>query len=165
MTVISKRGTALVVAVAAGATAAVAGAVPPPPDGTFQGNTSQSNIERHRIQVETNADGHVQRVFIQWRAKCKVKGQFWTSTTKVANGPNGLAQSGDQFSRKKTYTGDAGGGVKGRITYTLKGHFEDNDNAAGTWTAKVIVKRKGKKIDTCKLPQITWTAQRVITQG
>ena len=164
MTIISKRAAALVVAVAAGTTAGVAGAVPPPPDGTFQGDTSQTNIEHHVVQVDTNSDGRVQRVFIQWQAKCKVKGQFWTSTTKVTNGPSGLVQSGDVFSRKHSYTGKVNKNIKGKISYTLDGKFADNDNAAGTWKAKVIVRRKGKKIDTCTLPKITWTAQRVTDQ-
>jgi hypothetical protein len=136
-------------------------AVPPPPDSTFQGNTSQTNIQRHAVQVDTDATGHVKQVFVQWRAKCKSKGKFWTSTTKVSRGAAGLPQNGDVFGYTHTYKGNAGGGVTGKIKYTLKGSFSDADNAAGTWTAKVIVKRSGKKIDTCKLPKVTWTAARV----
>lgn len=148
-------------AVVAGLTAASAVAVPPPPSSTFQGNTSQTNIKRHGVQVETDERSLVQRVFIQWRAKCKAKGKFWTSTTKVSRGSRGLPQNGDVFSYNHAYTGNVGGGIKGRIKYRLRGSFSDNDNAAGTWSAKVIVKRNGKKIDSCKLKQITWTASRV----
>jgi hypothetical protein len=142
-------------------TAAVALAVPPPPASTFQGNTTQTSIKRHGVQVETDDNGRVSRVIVQWQAKCKAKGKFWTSSTTVTNGQGGLAQSGDVFSRKRSYTANAGGGFKGKITYTLTGQFTDNDNATGTYSAKVVVKKKGKKIDSCKLPKITWSAARV----
>jgi hypothetical protein len=148
------------VAVVAG-TAAVALAVPPPPSSTFQGDTSQTNIQRHGVQVDTDDNGHVSQVIIQWKAKCKAKGKFWTSTTRVTAGANGLPQAGDVFSRKRTYTGNAGGGFKGMIKYSLAGQFTDNDNANGTWSAKVVVRKNGKKIDSCKLPKITWSAARV----
>jgi hypothetical protein len=147
-------------AVAAG-TAAVALAVPPPPTSTFEGETSQTTIKKHGVQVKTDANAHVSRVIVQWRAKCKAKGKFWTSTTPVTAGPNGLPQSGDVFSRKRTYTANAGGGIKGKITYSLSGQFTDNDNANGTFSAKVVVRKRGKKIDSCKLPKITWSAARI----
>jgi hypothetical protein len=142
-------------------TAAVALAVPPPPSSTFQGSTTQTSIKKHGVQVETDSNARVSRVIIQWRATCKAKGKFWTSTTPVTNGQGGLAQSGDVFSRKRTYTANAGGGFKGKIKYALSGQFTDNDNASGTYSAKVVVKKNGKKIDSCKLPKITWTASRV----
>jgi hypothetical protein len=156
----SRTGAAGVAVLVAGAAATAAFAVPPPPDSVFDGNTSQTNIENHQVEVKTDAAGHVRTVYVQWRAKCKVKGKFWSSTTKVSNGSAGLPLSGDVFAYKHSYTANAGGGIKGKISYSLKGSFSDNDNAAGTWSAKVIVKRKGKKIDTCKLPKITWTAAR-----
>lgn len=157
-----KRGViagATAAAVVAG-TAAVALAVPPPPSGTFAGSTSQTKVKNHAVEVDTDANGHVAKVFVQWQAKCKAKGKFWTSTTKVSAGANGLPQAGDVFSYKHGYTAKAGGGFKGKITYSLAGQFSDTDNATGTWSAKVVVRKKGKKVDTCKLPKITWSATR-----
>ena len=145
-----------------GLTAAGAGAsVPPPASGTFEGNTSQTNIPKHGVQVKTNAGGKVQRVIVQWRAKCASKGKFWTSTTVVRGGSAGLPQNGDVFSAQRGYTGNAGGGIKGKIKYKLSGQFVNDGNAEGTWSARVVVKRNGRKIDTCKLKQITWTAEKV----
>jgi hypothetical protein len=146
--------------VAAGIAAGGAAAVAPPPGGTFFGETSQTAVANHSVEVDTNASSRVQRVYVQWQAKCKAKGKFWTSTTKVSNGSKGLFQNGDVFQRKHSYTGNAGGGITGRITYSLKGHFTDNDHADGTWTAQVVVRRKGKKIDSCKTPKITWSVTR-----
>ena len=160
MTITSRHGTAVAIAgIVAGATAAVAVAVPPPPSSQLTGDTSQTAIRHHGVEVDTDAAGHVSPVYIQWQAKCKAKGKFWTSTTKIAN-KNGIPQQGDVFKLTHSYTANAGGGIKGRITFKLAGQFTDNDNANGTWSAKVIVKRHGKKIDSCKTPRITWTAAR-----
>jgi hypothetical protein len=140
-------------------TAAVALAVPPPPSGVFRGTSSQAAPD-NEVVVRTDANGHVSKFRIQWHAKCQVKGKYWGSETTVRPGPNGLAMTGDVFKRKHTYVGDAGGGITGKITYTLKGQFADNDNASGTWGAKVIVKKNGHKIDTCTLKKITWSVAR-----
>jgi hypothetical protein len=158
---ISKVGAVATGAVAAGLTAAaVALAVPPPPSSSFEGQTSQTKIDDHGVRVETDANGHVSRVTIGWRAKCKKKGQFWTATTVVNGGSDGLQQNGDVFSLKGSYTGNAGGGIKGKVTVNLQGAFTDNDNAKGTWSAKVVVRKKGKKIDSCKTPKVNWSVAR-----
>jgi hypothetical protein len=161
MTVISKRGVIGTAAVVAGITATGAMAVPPPPSSIFTGQTSQK-IQRHDIKVVTDANSHVSQVVIQWRAKCKVKGLFWTATTSVRNGPNGLPQTGDVFRTNGSYTGNAGGGIKGRITIALQGAFTDADHASGKWSASVVVRKRGKKIDSCKTPKkpITWSVSR-----
>jgi hypothetical protein len=161
MTVISKRGVIGTAAVVAGITATGAMAVPPPPSSIFKGQTSQK-IQGHDIQVETDANSHVSRVVIEWRAKCKAKGKFWTATTSVRNGTKGLPQTGDVFRRKGSYTGNAGGGVKGRVTISLQGAFTDADHASGKWSASVVVRKNGKKIDSCKTPKkpITWSVTR-----
>jgi hypothetical protein len=154
-------GTAAAAAgLAAGIAAAGAAAVAPPPSATFSGETSQTAIDNHGVEVDTNASSRVQRVYVGWQAKCKAKGKFWTSTTKVSNGSKGLFQNGDVFQRKHSYTGNAGGGITGRISYVLKGHFTDNDHAQGSWTAQVVVRKNGHKIDTCKLPKVTWSVTR-----
>src|SRR6059058_1367147 len=163
---ISQRGAAAlgVSATVAGMTAVVAMAVPPPPSSSFEGSSSQTQLSDHLVRVKTDANGHVFRMRINWQAKCKVKGKYWTSDTRIKAGPNGLPMNGDVFKKNKSYTADAGGGITGRITYAMKGHFTDNDHAVGTWTASVIVKRNGTKIDSCKTPTkkpITWSVARV----
>jgi hypothetical protein len=161
MTVISKRGVIGTAAIVAGITASGAMAVPPPPSSIFQGLTSQK-IQGRNVQVETDANSHVSRVVIEWRAKCKVKGRFWTATTSARNGTSGLPQTGDVFRKKGSYTSDAGGGIKGRVTIALRGAFTDADHANGTWSASVVVRKKGKKIDSCKTPKkpVTWSVAR-----
>jgi hypothetical protein len=147
--------------VAAGLAAATALAVPPPPSSTFKGKTNQLKSKRHKVKVVTDANGHVSQLNVGWRAQCKKKGVFWSTETQVTGGDAGVPQDGDVFHQAGTYTGHAGTGITGRITISFKGQFIDNDNVKGTWNAKVIVMKNGKKIDKCKQTGIKWKAQRV----
>ena len=162
MAMFSKRGAtaAAVTSVAAGMAAAVAMAVPPPPSSSFSGNTSQTRAPNHTVTLQTDANGHVSQMTIDWRANCKKKGIYWTATTQLNGGTAGLPQNGDVFKDAGSYTGNAGNGIKGKVTIKMQGQFSDNDNASGTWTAKVTVRKKGKKIDFCKTPAVTWSAVR-----
>jgi hypothetical protein len=162
MAVVSKSRAVAVAAttMAASLTAATALAVPPPPSSTFKGVTSQLAAKFHKVKVVTDANGHVSTLSLGWRAQCKKKGIFWSTETKVTGGSAGVPQSGDVFHQAGSYTGNAGGGVTGKIAIAFSGQFTDNDHANGTWTAKVIVMKKGKKIDKCKTGKITWSVTR-----
>src|SRR3954466_8806437 len=109
---ISKRAAFATVVAGAGATATTALAVPPPPSSQFEGDTSQTKIEDHSVKLQTNPNGRVGLVGIGWRAKCKVKGKFWSANTRVSGGADGLTQNGDVFGVKGSYSSNAGGGIK-----------------------------------------------------
>jgi hypothetical protein len=148
----------------AGVTAASAFAVPPPPDGSFSGNTSQTSAANHAVDLKTDANGHVSEFSIDWKAKCKRKGISWTAGTTITPGPDGLAMNGEVFGDDGGYSSKASPKIKGKVTISLRGQFTDNDNANGTWNAKVVVfkknkKGKFKKHDKCKA-SITWSATR-----
>jgi hypothetical protein len=148
--------TVVVAALAAGS----ASAVPPPANGSFDGSTAQTRIKDHSARVTTDANGHVSTMKVGWRAKCKKKGFFWSTVTAIDGGKDGLAQNGDKFHFKGSYTGYPGGGVKGLITVVTSGSFTDNDHAHGLWSAYVTVKRKGKAIDKCKVENVKWKVKR-----
>src|SRR4051794_12248180 len=77
-------------------TAAAALAVPPPPSSTFRGVTNQPKSKYHKVNVITDANGHVQEISVGWRAKCRSKkGVFWQSDTRIRGGSSGLPQTGD----------------------------------------------------------------------
>ena len=158
----SKRVAAAAVIVA-GAAAVPAAAVPPPPDGSFSGETAQANLEDNGVEFATDPGGRVSQFRIGWRAKCKRKGISWTTVTVIQPRSGGLAMQGDVFGADGSYTGHAGRKTKGKVTVSLRGQFNDNDNASGTWSAKVTVfkKKRGKfrKHDKCSV-STTWTAQR-----
>jgi len=145
-----------------GASAAVAMAVPPPPDSHFEGQTNQHRAKYHKVNLDTDTNGHVSEISVGWRAPCRKKGVFWSTETKITGGSAGLPMNGDVFHRAGSYTGTTSSGIKGKITISMKGRFIDNDNAKGTWDAKVTVKnKKGKTIDKCKVIGIKWKAARV----
>jgi hypothetical protein len=146
-------------AVAVSLTAATAVAVPPPPSGSFAGSTSQKKLSSHVVKIKTDASGHVSNFAIDWSAKCKKPKHFWTTTTIVRGGTDGVPMNGETFGETGSYTGKAGGGIKGLVSVTFHGRFTDADNASGNWKTKVKVMRKGKRIDTCKA-SIKWSASR-----
>jgi hypothetical protein len=158
----SKR-VAVAAVVVSGVTAASALAVPPPPDASFSGDTSQTSAENHAVSLKTDANGHVSEVSIDWRAKCKRKGVFWTAGTTINAGPDGLPMQGDVFGDKGSYVSNASSKIKGKVSVTLAGQFSDENTASGNWRAKVTVfkKKHGKfrKYDKCKA-SITWNATR-----
>jgi hypothetical protein len=152
-------GCGMTVVVAALA-AASAYAVPPPPSGSFSGSTAQTRIKNHRVRITTDANGHVSKMKVGWRAKCRKKGFVWDSETAIDGGPKGLAQKGDTFHFKGSYASNSGGGTRGLVTVVGSGAFSDNDHAQGLWSAYVTVKRKGKTIDRCKAEKVKWKVKR-----
>jgi hypothetical protein len=150
--------------VVAGLTAATALAVPPPPSSSFAGKTNQTKIKDHGVTLDTDANSHVSRLTLGWRAKCKKKGKFWTANTVVNGGPSGIPQTGDVFHESGSYTGNTGDpSIKGKVSISFQGQFVDTDHANGTWNAKVVVKKNGKTIDKCKSPTIKWKVARSST--
>ena len=159
----SKR-VAIATVLVAGATATSAWAVPPPPDSTFSGDTSQTNVKNHQVDIQTDSNGHVSAFAIDWRAKCKRKGKSWTAGTTIQPGGDGLQMDGEIFGADGSYNSKVNRKIKGVVTVSLRGTFVDNDNAQGTWKASVKVLKKNKKgkfkkFDSCKA-DITWSAAR-----
>jgi hypothetical protein len=149
-----------VIAVVAAIAAASASAVAPPPSSSFAGSTGQTKVKDHSVRITTDANSHVSTMNVGWRAKCRKKGFFWSTVTAIDGGKDGLAQKGDVFHFKGSYTSNASGGVKGLITVVTSGSFTDNDHAHGLWSAYVTVKRKGKTIDKCKVEKVNWKVKR-----
>jgi hypothetical protein len=153
------RLSAAVALVVAGVTAPMAMAVPPPPDGTFSGETAQANAEQRAVDLSTDSEGQIADFSIDWRAKCKRKGRFWTAGTNIGGGA--IELQGEVFGADGSYKSPVEGTkIKGKVTVSLRGTFDDENTASGTWKAKVKVFRRGKRIDTCKV-NTSWSAQRV----
>ena len=162
MVVVSKSRSIAVAAttLVAGLTAATALAVPPPPDGSFKGKTNQTKAKHRTVTIQTDANSHVSTMTVAWRAKCNRKGFFWSAETRIRGGDDGVPQTGDVFHQAGSYTSHPGGGITGRVTISMRGQFTDQDNANGTWTAKVTVRKKGKTLDKCKTGLVKWKVAR-----
>lgn len=145
--------------VVAGVTAPVALAVPPPPDGTFTGETAQAKAKSRAVEIKTDSAGQIEEFGIEWRAKCERKRRSWTAGTSITSG--GIELQGDVFGADGSYVSRPEGapGIKGKVTVSMRGSFSDENTADGTWKATVKVKRRGKRIDTCKA-KTTWSVQR-----
>jgi hypothetical protein len=143
-----------------GVGAATALAAAPLPSQTFEGKTAQ-HIADNAVELKTDANGHVSKFTIGWRAPCQKKGVFWTATTRVKGGSAGLPMQGDSFHTSGSYMSPAGNHIKGKVTVSLHGQFTDETHASGTWKPKVVVYKKQQKIDTCKAKAINWTATAV----
>lgn len=152
----SKHG-AIAALLVTGVGAGSAMAVPPPPDGSFVGETAQENARDRRVQLRTDANGQVSQFGIVWRAKCNRKGRFWSAGTAVRG--RAIELDGETFTAEGSYEDRVNRKVTGTVTVSMRGSFTDENTATGTWKAKVVVRKNGKKIDTCRA-NTTWTVER-----
>jgi hypothetical protein len=150
-----QAGTFVAVVVATCSLTGTALAVTPKKSHMFEGTTAQVRLANHTITLQTGSKGKVVHARIHWRAPCD-SGNFWTETTQISK--DGIVnEGGGVFHSDVAYTGNAGGGIKGKISGALEGSFPDRSHAEGSWKAKVKVFNGKQQIDTCRMGT-TWTA-------
>jgi hypothetical protein len=133
----------------AGIAAAAALAVSPA-KGTFNGSTAQTKAASHSITVRTNKGGEVVNIRVDWRARCEQPNEYWRETTVIKK--SGVVNDGGGvFHVDGGHNSASSGGISGKVTDHLDGHFTDKNHAQGTWRAKVKVFKKGNQIDTCSM--------------
>jgi hypothetical protein len=116
----------------------------------FRGKTSQGRL----ASVVTEADGTPRRVRIGWKAPCRTGATYTTVTRFVA--PFDMAQPG-RFSDGGTFRARIPG-YRVRFTGFADGSLRPDGTWAGTFRIKAIVTRKGRRVDTCRLENVTWSA-------
>lgn len=118
------------------------------------------------MTVRTGADGLVTLVRLPWRAGCNRPRARFTERTDFRRP---LKQSTlDVVADDGAYTLRRRGGWRFRVRVTMAGRRSLTDPAdpsteqwAGTLSASVVVRRKGRVFDRCKLAPTTWTARKV----
>ncbi|MEA2291226.1 MAG: hypothetical protein QOF17_246 [Solirubrobacteraceae bacterium] len=117
----------------------------------FRGQTSQKRL----ASVVTEADGTPKRVRIGWKAPCTTGATYTTITRFVS--PFDAQQPGS-FTDAGTFHGKIPGY---RVTFkaAASGSLQADGSWAGTFAIKATVRKKGKWVDTCRLKQVSWTAQ------
>jgi hypothetical protein len=122
-----------------------------PSKGTYTGSTNQTKAPHHSITVKTNDNGKVVHISIDWRARCQAPNSYWSETTVIQK--SGIVNDGGGvFHVDGGHNSNGGGGITGKVTDSLDGHFTDKTHAQGKWQATVKVYNKnGKKIDTCSM--------------
>jgi hypothetical protein len=149
---------ALVVTVAA---SGPAGAQEPPPEPAeprvYRGETQQDR----RVSVRTGTDGLVDRVRIGWVASTCRRGRSYGTTT--VDTPPFDAVSADRLRDAFAYVERSRGGIRARVAVTLVAERSGRgarERWSGTVRARVVVRRAGRRVDTCRTRRaIRWTAR------
>jgi hypothetical protein len=124
-----------------------------PTKGLYAGQSAQTKVPDHGVELRVDKQHRVARFAIDWRAFCKKPGRFWDAGTEINNPKNDPIGT---FHSHGTYTSKTPEGFKGKITLTVDGRFTDKTHARGDWKATVkVFNPNGKRIDTCKV-KTTW---------
>ncbi len=126
---------------------------------TFRGKTQQNRA----VSVVVGDDELVERVRITWRTRrCQLGGSRFQDATQF-NGPFDPSTA-DAFGDAGAYTVRDRGGIRSRVRIRLTGQriFDAADPPAERWEgtvrASVVVRRRGKVIDRCRLRSTGWRA-------
>lgn len=152
-------------AVALGAVAVVAAAVPlsalaaaPRKDAGYQGaSTQKSGALTLPVDMRVSKDGKsVARFDIQWTGKCAAPTgrQSLGGLSVTLNKP---INSQGSFMDTSKFPKDLGNGQKGDFTVALKGKFTKKTLARGTFRVTVSIKdATNQQVDTCDSGSIQW---------
>jgi hypothetical protein len=123
---------------------------------SFRGETSQKRF----ASVVVGADGLVTRIRISYSAPCGDPRYRFPNVLRVEP-PFDTATPDDVTTRLKLNDKLLGGG-RSRQTVTVTAHRSGDAAGAeswrGTFKTRVVLTRGGKKLDTCELKRVTWTA-------
>jgi hypothetical protein len=129
---------------------------------TFRGKTQQGR----GASLTVGDDGAVQRVGLVWKAiRCRDRRSTYSTNTEFR--PPFDSATPDAFTDAGPYSERDRGGIRSRITVTVNGQrqLDPSNPAAETWTgtlrATVVVRRRGRVIDRCRLPSIGWRVKLV----
>jgi hypothetical protein len=120
---------------------------------TWRGTTKQGR----GILVYSGGDGLVERAKIGWRARCDEGGTYSSRTIFVApfdvSEPVRFADEGSYDGRPPGYRATIVAGIRGS-------YFSGVDRWRGTFHVRVAVFKDGKRVDTCRLKRVRWSAGR-----
>ena len=134
-------------------TAALLAALPATADAAiFRGETSRGRP----ASVVIGSDGLLRAARVNWRTDCR-SGTFSTKTIFLrphdASTPESFRDSGTYRTRGNSY--------RFRTTASIRGTRMSERRWRGRFSAKVLVTRKGRYVDTCRLRRLSWSAARV----
>ena len=125
----------------------------------FEGKTQQGRT----VKLTIGDDGLLQSARINWVTKaCSLSGSRFQHLTGFR--PPFDSTTADAFTDAGSFTEPDKGGFRSRVTVTFSGsRAVDPANPAaetwsGTFSAKVVVRKRGKVVDRCTRKSITWSA-------
>src|SRR6478735_10770760 len=123
---------------------------------SFRGETTQKRM----ASVVVGADGLVTRIRISYSAPCSDPRYRFPNVLRIERPFD--ASSEDDVTEKLKLNDKLSGGGRSRQTVTVTAHRTvDADGAeswSGTFKTRAVLTRGGKKLDTCELKRVTWTA-------
>ena len=123
---------------------------------SFRGKTSQKRF----ASVVVAADGLVTRIRISYSAPCTDPRYRFPNVLRLE--PPFETSTPDDVTEKLTLRDRLSGGGRSRQTATVTAHRTvDADGAeswSGTFKTRAVLTRGGKRLDTCELKRVTWTA-------
>jgi hypothetical protein len=125
----------------------------------FRGDTSQGRP----ASVVIGSDGLLRTARVNWRGRCRA-GRIAEKTSFIR--PHDVSTA-DTFRDSGVYRKRQRGGYRLRFTPTIRGRrIVDPANPGaerwkGTFSAKVLVTRRGHYVDTCRISRLRWTARPV----
>jgi hypothetical protein len=122
----------------------------------FRGETSQKRF----ASVVAGADGMVTRIRISYSAPCGDPRYRFPNVLRLE--PPFDASTPDDVTEKLKLSDRLMGGGHSRQTVTVTAHRTVDaagaESWSGTFKTRAVLTRGGKKLDTCELKRVTWTA-------
>jgi hypothetical protein len=123
---------------------------------SFRGETSQKRF----ATVVVGGDGLVTRIRISYSAPCSDPRYRFPNVLRLE--PPFDAATPDDVTEKLKLSDKLMGGGRSRQTVTVTAHRTVDaagaESWSGTFKTRAVLTRGGKKLDTCELKRVTWTA-------
>lgn len=143
----------LVVASILGAIVTAGFAAPAAADAkTYRGKSSQG----FKLRLATNDDRRVRVFSIGWRAPCG-REDFRYAARSTIHGPFDRDRGG-RFRDRSMVRSRLKGSIRATVVMGLRGRLVGSRSAEGTFTGRVILRKKGREIDRCRLGVVRWKA-------
>lgn len=121
----------------------------------LRGKTSQQRA----IVVRLADDGHVTFARFDWVARCR-GGNFRLFDGRTNLGEPMQTSTPTEFSDAGSYSERFKGGIRARISVTGRGTRQADGSWAGTFRiTKLVARRRGKRVGTCRSSVIRWTVR------
>jgi hypothetical protein len=123
---------------------------------SFRGETSQKRF----VSMVVGKDGLVTRIRISYSAPCSDPRYRFPNVLRLE--PPFKASTADDFAETVTLRDRLSGGGRSRQTATVTAHRTVDaagaESWSGTFKTRAALTRGGKRLDTCELKRVTWTA-------
>jgi hypothetical protein len=123
---------------------------------SFRGETSQKRL----ASVMVGPDGLITRIRISYSAPCASDPKYRFANVLRLEPPFATSTT-DELNETVKLSDRLSGGGRSRQTATVTAHRSvdaSGESWRGTFKTTVVITRGGKRVDTCRLKRVTWTA-------